>query len=167
MDVYYAKLHVFPIYHHYTKKRGSLTCRPFHTSKLLALPIVVERAAQNPRRCVYNYPSIPTTAYTCKSVCMRVQRDAYKNIPWASTVAMFMTTIETLREFRSVKNKACRKRFPIYSDPRVPPNRCVCTAWRGYFPPLRSSCGHVRTYLAGDGDSESQLQMYKIFLKAR
>lgn len=36
----------------------------------------------------------------------------YKNIPWASTVAMFRLFQEILREFQSVKNKAHVNAFP-------------------------------------------------------
>ena len=92
-------------------------CCPSHTLRLLALPILVERATRNPRRWVY---IIILTLQTSSSLLYGYNKgmtyeytDAYKNIPWASTVAMFRLRLKFCENFRVSRTKRLANAFYI------------------------------------------------------
>ena len=112
----------------YKKSVELRTCCPFHTLRLLALPILVERATRNPRRWVYiTIPISTNVIHLIKTIRVWYAdtRMHIKNIPWASTVAMFWLRWNFARIPECQEQSAC-KRFLLYRD---------------YFPPnLRFAC---------------------------
>ena len=96
----------------YTKKRGSPYRHSSHTSRLLALPIVVRTSNAEAHADMYANDKTDLT----QEGLSRNWSWVYTH-PWTSTAAMLFDDKWNLPEFRSVKNKASSKRLSIYMVP--------------------------------------------------
>jgi len=100
----------------YTRKRGDSYQLPVPRREAFALPDDVERATRSPRRWIYTaFPHCKHVKYVAvrHTYGCLTMGNVYKNIPWASIVAMSLTSSGRLRSFSASRTKRMINAFPI------------------------------------------------------